>query len=124
MEIKEHSKKSFVKGDPIRTEELVKKMKKEAQKLVKGRFEFIDAQGGYLEFNWRFFKDDPLVTYKLYHNEETELPMGLVKHLNNTFKKIREFDPNIDKFGKNRGVPSTYQRVSRVKFTPTEYFGV
>ncbi len=123
MQVKEHNKKQFIKGDPLKTEELVKKLKKEHQKLIKGRFEFTDAQAGYIEFNWRYFKDDPLLTYKLFHGEETELPMGLVKHLNNTFKKVRDIDPNIDKFGVNRGVPSTFQKISRVKFIPTEYFG-
>lgn len=121
MQVKEHNKKQFVKGDPIKTEELVKKQMKEGSKLIKGRFEFTDAQGGFIEFNWRWFKNDPLLTFKLFHGEETELPMIVVKHLNNTYKKIRFIDPNIDKNGTKRGVPSTYERISRVKFIPTEF---
>lgn len=121
MLITEHGVKKFIKGDPIKTEELVRKLRKEHQKLVKGKFEFTDAQGGYFEFNWRFFKDDPLVTFKIWHGEETELPMGIIKHLNNTFKKVRSFDPDIDQTGAKRGVPSTFTKVSRVKFIPTEF---
>lgn len=119
MEVKEiHRKSTAPKLPPERFEELVKKMKKEHEKLVKGMFEFIDAQGGWLDFSYRFFKDDPLTTIHLVHGEITELPMGIVKHLNNTKKKIRkmsmELNPN------ERGMPMQYEVQSRVRFTPMD----
>ena len=101
-------------------------LRKEHQKLVKGTFEFIDAQGGFLEFNYRFFPEDLLITYKLVHGETCEMPLGLVKHLNNTKKKIRSFGMNSGAQRGNqlpdRGLPSTYETVSRVRFTPVEMF--
>lgn len=118
VEIKEISVKRTNKLPPEKYEELVKKMKKEHEKPIKGMFEFIDAQGGWLDFCYRYFKTDTLMTIRLVHGEICELPMGIVKHLNNTKKKIRniakEIDPN------SRGVPSTYEVQSRVRFTPVD----
>jgi hypothetical protein len=120
MHVKEIQKKAFVKGDPAKTEELIKKMRKEHDKLVKGMFEFIDAQGGFLEFAYRWFKDDPLQTYHIDHGEICELPMGIVKHLNNCVKKIRVMRHMGEKKDGSRGIPSTVTRQSRVRFTPMD----
>ena len=107
---------------PEVAKELMDKLRKEHEKMVKGKFEFVDAQGGWLEFNYRFFPEDMLVTYKFVHNEICEIPMGLVKHLNNTVKKIRNFGINDGSERGNqlpdRGLPSTYDSNSRVRFTP------
>ena len=119
MEIKELHKKSSVKMAPEKFEELVKKMRKEHEKPIKGMFEFTDAGNGWLDFCYRFFKDDPIYTIRLTHGEICELPMGIVKHLNNTYKKVRTMLPNLDQNG-NRGIPSTVERTSRVRFTSVE----
>ena len=109
MEIKEIRRSHNKKVDKVKAKELMDALRKEHSKLVKGKFEFIDAQGGWLEFNYRFFPEDLLVTYKLTHGEECEIPMGLVKHLNNTKKKIRTFASELG----NRGVPSSFESISR-----------
>ncbi len=116
MQIVEYTKKVLKKADD-KTEEMVKKLKKEHSKLVKGKFEFIDAQGGWLEFTYRYFKDDPLMMIKLVHGEITELPMGIVKHLNNTYKKVRKINPDMST-GK---VVTSFELTSRIRFTPVEY---
>jgi len=118
MQIKELSRKSKKVLTPEKYEELVKKMKKEHEKPIKGMFEFLDAQGGWLDFCYRFFKDDPIYTIRLVHGEICELPLGIVKHLNNTKKKIRKFDTQID--GNARGVPKAYEVQSRIRFTPMD----
>jgi len=126
MEIKEIRRSHNKKADKEKAKEMMNALRKEHQKLVKGTFEFIDAQGGFLEFNYRFFPEDLLVTYKLVHGETCELPMGLVKHLNNTKKKVRTFGLNDGSQRGNqlphRGLPSTYEKVSRIRFTPVEVF--
>lgn len=126
MEIKEIRRSHNKKVDKIKAKELMEKARKEHEKLVKGKFEFIDAQGGFLEFNYRFFPEDLLVTYKLVHGEVCELPMGLVKHLNNTKKKVRNFGINEGAERGNRlpdrGLPSTYETVSRIRFIPIDMF--
>lgn len=123
MEIKTSIRKEFNKVAPEVTEERVKKLRKEHDRLVKGMFEFVDAQGGWLDFSYRWFKGDPLLTIRLTHGEICELPMGIVKHLNNTMKKVRKFD--IDRPDKateisGRGIPSSYTKQSRIRFTPME----
>lgn len=118
MQIKELHKKQANRLSQEKFDELVKKARKEHDKPVRGMFEFLDAQGGWLEFSYRFFKGDPIITMKLVHGEICDLPMGIVKHLNNTKKKIRtlgkEINPNA------RGVPMTFEVQSRVRFTPVE----
>ncbi len=121
MQIKELSRTSKKTLPKEKYEELVKKMKKEHEKPVKGMFEFLDAQGGWLDFAYRYFKDDPLYTIRLMHGEITELPMGIVKHLNNTKKKIRKMDTTMDQT--MRGVPRSYEVQSRVRFTPIDVIG-
>jgi hypothetical protein len=120
MEVKEISKKKQNKGDPVKTEEMIKKMRKEHEKMVKGMFEFVDAQGGYLDFSYRIFKDDPLMVIRLIHGEICDLPMGIVKHLNNCVKKIRVMQPMGEKKDGTRGIPNTVMKQSRVRFTPME----
>lgn len=126
MEIKEIKKKVPNTMSPEKYDELLKKTRKDHDKLVKGMFEFLDAQGGWIDFSYRFFKGEPLSTIRLIHGEICELPMGLVKHLNNTKKKIRKFGLDSGATRGNeiamsgRGIPSTYEVQSRLRFTPME----
>ena len=122
MEIREIRRSHNKKFDKVKAKELLDKMRKEHAPMVKGKFEFVDAGGGWIEFNYRIFPEDLLVTYKFVHNEICEIPMGLVKHLNNTVKKIRCFGLD-DGSGRgtqlpDRGVPSTFQATSRIRFIP------
>ncbi len=126
MEIKELKKKQVNTCTPEQYDERIKKLRKDHDRLVKGKFEFTDAQGGWFEFCYRFFKGDPLVTMKLIHGEITELPLGVVRHLNNTVKKVRNFGfGNAQRGGElpeGRGLPSTFEIQSRVKFIPVDVF--
>lgn len=118
MHIQEFHKKKSTKVNPEKHEEVIKKMRKEHEKMVKGMFEFLDAQGGWLEFCYRFFKDDPIYKIRLVHGEITELPMGIVKHLNNTKKKVRRYD-NVNMSAEPHKLKS-FDTVSRVRFTPMD----
>ena len=123
MEMKEISRKKWINPNPEKFGEEVKKLRKEHDKLVKGMFEFVDAQGGWLDFTYRFFKDEPIKQFRLIHGEICELPMGIVRHLNNTYKKVRYFGNSTpDKATElnQRGVPSTMTKTSRVRFTPMD----
>ena len=124
MQVKEIARSTQKSVKPEVAKEMMDKLRKEHSKMIKGKYEFIDAQGGFLEFNYRFFPDDVLVTYKFIHNETCEIPMGLVKHLNNSVKKIRNFGLNTGADRGNelpdRGLPSTYTTSSRVRFTPLD----
>lgn len=118
MQIKEYFAKQKSRVSPEQHEAEIKKLRKEHEKMIKGRFEFVDAQGGWLEFVYRFFKGDPIVQLKIFHGEIVELPMGIVRHLNNTKKKVRKISANLDPNA--RGVPSTFEVQSRVNFIPVE----
>lgn len=119
MEIREISKKLKKSLPPQERDDLVKKMRKEDEKMVSGMFEFLDAQGGFLEFAYRKYPGEPIQIIKLIHGEICDLPMGVVKHLNNTKKKVRRYNLELPSNGK--GQPRTYDSISRVRFTPTAF---
>ncbi|HEX4374886.1 MAG TPA: hypothetical protein VHZ50_16395 [Puia sp.] len=118
MQIKELGRvsKKFLSKEQF--DERIKKLRKEHEKPVKGMFEFLDAQGGWLDFAYRIFPEDPLYTIRLNHGEITELPMGIVKHLNNTKKKVRKM-PSVLNPGE-RGVGVVCEYNSRIRFTPVD----
>ena len=121
MKVVELEPKIIQKKPKKEVEEMIEKLKKEHNKMVKGKFEFIDAQGGWIDFTYRFFPGEPILTISLTHGEICELPMGIVKHLNNTVKKVRKMNPEISESSTVRGVPATYEIQSRLRFTPLEY---
>ena len=118
MEVRELNKKSRNTLPQQERDELVKKMRKEDDKIRTGMFEFLDAQGGWLEFAYRKYPGEPIQMIKLIHGEICDLPMGLIKHLNNTKKKVRRYDMMLSPDGKK--MPRSYDVVSRVRFTPTD----
>jgi len=117
MEVRELHKKTKNTLPQAERDELVKKMRKEDDKMRTGMFEFIDAQGGFLEFSYRKYPEEPIKTIKLFHGEICDLPMGIIKHLNNTKKKVRRYSLELPTNGK---VPRSYEVISRVRFTPTD----
>ena len=119
MEIKEFTAKKPKTVTAEAHDEKVKKLRKEHERMVKGKFEFVDAQGGWIDFTYRFFKGDPIYTIKLVHGEITELPLGIVKHLNNTVKKVRKMNVNLDD---KKNPIYEFETQSRLKFTPVEMF--
>lgn len=119
MLIRELGKKKINTMDAVTRENLIKDMRKKDDKLCKGMFEFIDAQGGFLEFSYRKYPGEPILMLKLIHGETCELPMGIVKHLNNTKKKVRRY--NLEMPMEGGRTPRSYETISRVRFTPSEY---
>jgi len=109
------------KHKPVVKEEVerkIKEIRKQSEKLVKGRFEFVDAQGGWIEFFMRILPDEPITTIRLVHGETCELPLTIIKHINNTVKKVRKISPVMTE--SVRGVPSSYEISSRIRFVPLE----
>ena len=116
MRVVETQAKKFVKVDETTRADLIKKARKEYEKPCKGMFEFIDTQGGWIDFTDRPFPGDPIRTYHINHGEICELPMGLVKRLNNTKKKVRKGTMDVD--GQTL---KSYDLISRLRFTPTDF---
>ncbi len=117
MEVRELNKKLRKTLPALERDELAKKMRKEDDKLVTGMFEFLDAQGGWLEFAYRKYPGEPIQMLKMIHGEVCDLPMGIVKHLNNTKKKVRRYSQELAANGQKP--LRSYETVSRVRFTPT-----
>lgn len=119
MEVRELQKKQKNTMPAAERDELVKKCRKEDEKLRKGMFEFLDAQGGWLEFSYRKYPGEPIQIIKLVHGEICDLPMGIIKHLNNTKKKVRRYgDYTIPEAGKRP--QRSFEVISRVRFTPMD----
>lgn len=100
-------------------QEKIKKMRKEGEKLVKGMFEFVDAQGGWIDFSYRFFAEDPIRTVHINHGEIIEVPIILARHLNNVYKKIRVPPKELDETGRPVAKGSV-TKISRTRFTPVD----
>ena len=98
----------------LRSAEKIKKLQKEGEKLVKGMFEFVDAQGGWLDFSYLFYPGEPIRTVRITHGEIVDIPMDVAKHLNNVYKKVRMMRENADQ-GKD-----VITRISRTRFTPMD----
>jgi len=114
MKIKEVVRKKEKTAKEVDAKELLKQMRKEHDKLLKGKFEFPDVGAGFIEFPYRVFPEDLLVSYKFVHGEVCEIPQGIVKHINNTVKKVRTFSTGA----LVRGLPSTFEAESRIRFIP------
>lgn len=124
MQIKEIANRKYnlpSESEKSRAKELIEKQRKDGQKMIKGMFEFIDAQGGWLDFSYRFYPGEPVRTIHITHGEIVEIPRDLVKHLNNIYKKVRKMAPELDESGKaiKMGV---VERYSRTRFTPIDAF--
>jgi hypothetical protein len=117
MEVREINKKLKKSLPPQEREDLIKKMRKEDDKIVTGMFEFLDAMGGWLEFSYRKYPGEPIQIIKMIHGEICDLPMGIIRHLNNTKKKVRRYSMELPASGQK--TPRSYETISRVRFTPT-----
>lgn len=118
MQIQQISKKKFAPASTEQKEETKKaiaKLQKEGEKMRKGIFEFVDAQGGWLDFSLRLYPGEPISRYRINHGEIVEIPMDLVRHLNNVYKKVRVMNPSTD-----NGKGDTITKISRCRFTPMD----
>lgn len=120
VQVVEIRKKATNRLPPDQYDDRLKQLRKESERTIKGMFEFLDAQGGYLEFSYRQFPGEPIMTMKIVHGEICDLPMGVVKQLNNTKKKVRRYNMVELQGSGFRGLPQSYDTVSRVRFTPME----
>jgi hypothetical protein len=118
MEVRELNKKPKNTLPASEREARVKEMRKEDDKVRKGMFEFLDAQGGWMEFAYRKYPGEPIQMIKLIHGEICDLPMGIIKHLNNTKKKVRKYNLELSPDGKK--LPRSYETISRLRFTPMD----
>ncbi len=118
-EISANRRSPITETQRAEVQEKIKKMRKDGEKLVKGMFEFIDAQGGWFDFSYRFFPGEPIRTYKIIHGEIIDIPMIVAKHLNNIYVKVRVPSPELSEQGNPVKAGSVSKR-SRTRFTPMD----
>ena len=121
MQVKELHKKTNNTKSKVEVEAMIKALRKEDEKLIKGQFEFVEAEGGFFEFSYRMYPGDAIQTFQLIHGEICEIPFGIVKHLNGTKKKIRRYKDVEQPPTGNVKVPRTYETTSRVRFVPVDF---
>ena len=120
MKIIEINKKVQKTASKHEVEEKIKKLKKEYYKPVKGRFEFVDAQGGWVDFTDRQWPGEPIMQYHIEHAEICEIPAGLARRLNQTKKVVRGYD--YESLDHKKASPARIvDRVSRINFIPVEF---
>jgi len=119
MEVREITKKIKNTLPPAERDKKVKEMRAADEKMRKGMFEFLDAQGGWIEFSYKIYPGEPTKIIKLIHGEICDLPMGIIRHINNTKRKVRRYDLSLPT---NNGLKParTFETVSRIRFTPMD----
>jgi hypothetical protein len=121
MKIIDLQKKMVNHKAKAEVDELIKKMRKEDEKPVKGQFEFTEAEGGFFSFAYRIYPGEPIQMYTFVHGEICTVPMGIVKHLNGTNKKIRRY-ANVEQSANGPIKPlREFDTISRVRFVPYEF---
>ena len=116
MRVVELQRKTTNTKSKAEVEEMIKKMKKEYNTMVKGQFEFVDAEGGFFEFTERMFPGDPISTIQLIHGEICEIPLGLARRLNNTKQKISRYKDVEQMHNGPIKPPRVVETKSRVRF--------
>src|SRR5215510_5071847 len=116
MLVVESTKKVKTVRPKAEVEEMVKKLQKDYEKPVKGKFDFVEAKGGVFSFSDRQFPGTPIMTYHVKHDETCVIPKGVAKRLNNTIQKVRRQKIEMAESGAIRGVPQNYDQFSRVRF--------
>lgn len=117
MQVMEISRKKFAPASAQQKEETaakIKKLQKEGEKLIRGMFEFTDAGGGWIDFDYRFYPGEPIRRIKITHGEIIDCPKDLALHLNNVYKKVRVPKANAD-IGQD-----TVTKTSRTRFIPMD----
>lgn len=118
MEVIELGKKPKNTMAQADREKLIKEHRAADDKVKKGMFEFLDAQGGWLDFSYRKYPGELVKVIKIIHGEICDLPMGIIKHLNHTKRKVRRYNLQIAESGGRP--PRSYETISRCRFTPVD----
>jgi hypothetical protein len=95
----------------------IERMRKEESKLVKGIFQDNELKNGSIKFSFKKYRGDPIMTYELKDGEEYELPLSVVRHLNNDCA-YHDHHFILD----SKGNPTkSVRKTHRFSFKPLEY---
>ena len=88
-------------------------------KLVRGKFVFHECPGGVMNFPFRKFKGDKIVTYSMKDGQVYEIPLAVAKHLN-TNVSWPVYQERRDEAGNTIG-HSVKSHVRRASFQPLDF---
>ncbi len=91
------------------------------QKKVKGIFRDLEVKGGRLQFAFKKWQGEDIQNYDLRDGQEYELPMGVIKHLNNLHYTEDSYSKDLLSAD---GVPvknPNPKKVTRFSFQPKEF---
>jgi hypothetical protein len=106
-------------GKKISSDE-IEKMRKQANRMVKGVFRCHEPRGGSVTLCWREFKGDPVRRWTFYDSQEYEIPVGLAKHLNNNCNYYRH--GHILNPDGTPAVDRQHRKESRMNFESLEFY--
>lgn len=96
----------------------IKDQQKEEARIVKGRFQCFQPVGGTVQFSFKKYKDDPVVTYTMKDGEIYEVPLSVARHLNQNCRyPVNQLGVNEN--GSQR--TDIGRMVPRMSFTPLEF---
>lgn len=117
------SVKEKIKTDPETTVPYRwEQQRKEESRLIKGIFQDHEKSGGSVSFPFKKFRGDEIKSYTLVDGHEYELPLSVVKHLNNGCYYFE--DAYVDGLSDPSGRPlknPNPKKKHRFSFKPTEY---
>lgn len=94
-------------------------MQKEGGKVRKCLFEFVEAQGGYFDFSYRFYPGEAVQRVRINHGEVIDIPEDLMRHLNNVYKKVRMMRKEAD-IGTGKSDSDHVIKTSRIRCIPMD----
>ena len=80
MRVIELSSKKKNTKPKAEVEAMIKNMAKEDEKMVKGMFEFVEAEGGFFEFTYKIYPGRPIQTFQFVHGEIATTRQNRVKN--------------------------------------------
>jgi len=90
-------------------------------KKIKGIFRDLEVKGGTLNFFFKKWPGDEIMPYSLTDGQEYDLPVGVIKHLNNIHYIEDSYSKDlITTDGRPMKNPNP-KKVSRFSFTASEY---
>lgn len=91
------------------------------RRKLKGVFRDLEVKGGVLKFAFKKWKGDDICFYELHDGQEYELPVAVVKHLNNLCYHEDSYSKDlISADGRPMKNPNS-KKITRFSFQSSEY---
>lgn len=116
-EIESKRSKSIPEDQKSKVKELIKKLQKDGEKLINVRVSFREAQGGFYDFDYKFWPGEPVRTVRLTDGETCDVPKDVFNHLNGCRRKIRSYPQNYNLDSKAK--PHIEATFARIELIPT-----